>query len=250
MPVRQLTLYDFLADFVPGTFFAVLIVLPLFVIGVVSTPLQIGVGGGFVLIVLSYLIGRSVHAVAGQDLVKRARKYVDGLVFWWEDFQNSVDREPITTEPKFPSYLRNPTDDPKMVDETIEAKLPELFADEFDELSEEGVRESLQELRRFGFSVVFDKSTLYQRYNIQETFYRNLWLVAVLGCLWFFIVRTVSCQGFLWTSTCRRGLLLGGVLLAFLSVLFDARRVQFKDRQVRALINDLYLYLSEDDEEE
>lgn len=253
MPIRQLTLYDFLADFVPGTLALVVGAQIFTVLGIVSVSPPTGVSAGAVTIVLSFLSGRIVHAFAGQDFVKKLRKHTfDRGIFFVESKLDTLDREKIDQEPTFPDFLadnldlvKNPR--PETIDARIETELPKLVADEFNEFNEYGVRNSPKELRRLGYSILFGESTLYHRYNIIETFYRNLWLVAFLGGL-------ALCLA-LWHTGCNPAevncvfIKIEAIGLVVLSVLFDARRVQFKDRQVRALVNDLYLHFAEGDSE-
>jgi hypothetical protein len=263
MAVRQLTLYDVLADLVPGSFLLVLAGAIVLTVTPRSLPLGTGLSGGLFFVIISYLVGRVVHAIAGQELVKQFRKWlVDRWIFDRNRGNEWDGYEPTVGEPAFRKYLRpgRTGQDPDGVavtdrtggfDRAIEESLPGLAAAEFREVSAVDVLEEPSEFRRFAYSYLFDSSTLYQRYNIQETFYRNLWLVSTLGSLASLVVLAGLVGSVLSGDATGAGgkaltLLLLAVGLFGSSVLFALRRIQFKYRQERALINDLYIHLTED----
>lgn len=320
MPVRQLSVYDFLADFVPGVA-ALLGFGALASLLGVDVPTDIGVAAGVAFVVVAYLAGRIVHALAGQDEVKLFRELFDHLVRSIEESRAELgalrDRQRITGEPSVPDRLA-PSEDASSLefDDVVESTVAvDASTRGPGHVPETGDRTELYgQFRRFGFSVLHGESTLYQRYNILETFYRNLWLVSAYFALVFVVVAVLSGAGVLtdlslswivggtalgallvaigselvlrvladesewdwsysiqhgfWIATLfvvaclpivalyvtsepvaesdvwKRAIVAGPGLLA-LSLVFDVRRVQFKDRQVRAFVNDMYLNRSE-----
>jgi len=262
MAVRQLTLYDVLADLVPGSFLLVLAGVAYTVVGLQSPALSTGLGSGLAFVILSYLTGRTLHALAGQERIKQFRKKLDYYIYRHNQTKEWVNYEPIVGEPAFRGYINGDdsrTDAPSVgltnqegnFNEDIQEALPSHAAERFGEMSEEHIRNNPTEFRRFAYSYLFDSSTLYQRYNIQETFYRNLWLAATLGWITFSLLTITHAILYLidwrldpslWDGVVARLVM---ILLVALSILFAIRRIQFKYRQERALINDLYIHLSE-----
>lgn len=326
MQVPQLTLYDFLADFLPGAVALGLLSTILWLAGSSGPPLTASTG--IVIVVTSYPVGRSIHAVAGQAEIKELRKQTfDNFVFALEstrhnasliDSDVAVREEPSVVE-RLNSVHDSEESDGMLLNDWIDKEVVDTFtasdnrescnkttngiSDSSAVISTADIdwgEKSFGQLQRFGFSELFDKSTLYQRYNILETFYRNLWLVSTYFSLLFLtigfagifasvpllirlaiIAVTIAIlfisilpyiilysSAFPWwylltgllisiiififptyllsTQTSDPmtidGILFGsvGLILLIFAILFDIRRLQFKDRQVRAFINDIY----------
>lgn len=345
MRIPQLTLYDFLADFLPGAIALVLFGTLYWLI--VDPSLTIPVNTGIALVVASYPVGRTFHAVAGQAEMKALRKST------FDAFAFALEEARCMNDPTYPDTAV--TDEPSVIDQLKPRQQPETGADEtrFNDWIDGELRamltgwdseassercpalrasddaafsateidwtESFGQLQRFGYSELFDESTLYQRYNILETFYRNLWLVsAYFGLVFLVVGSTIATHTFgsnglaepilsvtVWVGWIAAlgvvvfaiadfpltesdpdsadggllsvptwywlGILVGtgiaivlpvvvlfsaappdkiphsnvflavALILLSLAVLFDIRRLQFKRRQVRAFINDLYL---------
>lgn len=269
MAVRQLTLYDVLADLVPGAFILVLASVALTIGGLQELKLSIGLGGGLVFVIMSYLVGRSLHALAGQERIKKYRKTLDDRIYRRNQEKEWNGYEPTMSEPAFRKYIKEVgcepydkqpiiTDQEGRFNRRILEALPTRAASNFREVSEDDICEYPTEFRRFAYSYLFDSATLYQRYNIQETFYRNLWLASTLGWLTFGLLTIIfgivtaasaiiePVSPFIWDPIVAS---LIAILLVASSILFAIRRIQFKYRQERALINDLYLHLQEDTED-
>lgn len=351
MPARQLTLYDFLADYIPGAVALGYLGALFWFVGyhsaiVPAIPLTIIAGG---LAVAGYPLGRLIHAIAGQDEVSKLRRLTfDNLAFALENSRNengltesdiAVTDKPTVVGRLTSTEAHGPDIPATTFNDWVDAELMETLTGRADNNARPGLplpsqhntppfsateivwsRQSIGQMQRFGFSELFGESTLYQRYNILETFYRNLWLATIYTSLVGFIVGgalalshlnafTIRPPVFLTAVLTLAGMLVVGgaftlltirgdtvsdndddadtshphgphllayivlsplifalplallffapgpttaidgvYLVAFalilfsLAVLLNVRRVQFKDRQVRAFINDLYLH--------
>ncbi|KKF39904.1 hypothetical protein FK85_24870 [Halorubrum saccharovorum] len=212
MAVPQLTLYDFLADFLPGAVALGLLGSLLWLSGILESLLTTYTG--ILIVVTSYPVGRGIHAVAGQIEVKKLRKRTfDNFVFALENTRLNTnwlaEDVAVDTEPKVVDRLKNTksgesSDDPQFndwVDQQV-AKATTGSEQNENSVTKDDLRnpwkniskadidwgeQSWGQFQRFGFTELFDMSTLYQRYNILETFYRNLWLVSTYFSIIFLI---------------------------------------------------------------
>lgn len=99
---------------------------------------------------------------------------------------------------------------------------------------------NLEYLEHLGHSLLHGESTLYQRYTILATFYRNLWVAILLGGLvnvGLYFARIANQGGEVNWLTLIASIGVGFLILIMLSV----RWLEFRYRRLRALINDMYL---------
>ncbi|WP_226022533.1 hypothetical protein [Halomicrobium salinisoli] len=145
------------------------------------------------IVVLCYLSGRTVHLLAGQNAVQRLRGGFDRVLDWYGDHHDPDGYEPVTGEPRARDFFDSNRYDgpqqrvidavPKLLAEEMENRSPGTDPDSEQKDSPAEVADSFDDSRRVAYSLLFDDSTLYQRYNIQETYYRNLWAVATFALL-------------------------------------------------------------------
>ncbi|ELZ15983.1 hypothetical protein [Natrinema limicola] len=244
MRIPQLTLYDFLADFLPGAVALGLFGSLLWLAGFFEPPIITSTG--IVLVVTSYPVGRSIHAATGQIEIKKLRERTfDKFVFTLESTRSSADLlEPDMAIVKKPSVRKrlNPESDcdceisnKRCLNDWIDEQVMEAFTESDDNESTDGIPQSVAaistadiqwaemsygQLQRFGFSELFDASTLYHRYNILNTFYRNLWLVSAYFSILFFTVGLVDilAPAPLWI---RLSIIATGILTVFGAIVFQ-----------------------------
>lgn len=105
----------------------------------------------------------------------------------------------------------------------------------------------LEYLEHLGHSVLHGESTLYQRYTILATFYRNLWLAILLGGishLGLYLMANIRQIPGIISSPSIASIIAGvaiPVLFILILILLSVRWLEFRYRRLRALINDMYL---------
>ena len=254
--MRQLRLYDFLADLIPGALALLLAALGYYELTGGSPPFgSLNLGSGVVLVVLAYLVGRTVHLFAGQKSVERLREYLDFVVFGFNRVLVRLGWDRIRSEPRVRQYLDGSSGessdsssvyDQCSLNESVEASLRSRIRGEFDigngEPNSEIPEPELKAFTRFAYSEVFPESSLYQRYNIQETYYRNLWATTTLAAAWALgIAGALEFEWSVMPDKSPMTFVIASVGFLLAGFAFQIRRIQFKHRQVRALINELYL---------
>lgn len=304
MPARRLTIFDILADLIPGIIF-LLFLFPLFAL----LPLQLSqlgpLSSSIVLLAVGYTVGRLIHATAARPCLEDK---IEGMAWWAAEnrffaskqIQEAILQEEDTNEEEKGDSEEQSEDKEKDNEEgdggqdrdeeknqnesrklnfqtraksvvkndgtkewnpplehKVLRKLISDFEDKFDshftldpETEDENQWESDYEyLEHLGHSVLHKESTLYRRYTILTTFYRNLWVAIVFGTM------VIAIEGVLGTlvgseavSLSYSDFLLGlfpALILVIAVLILSVRWLEFRYRRLRALINDLYLKVSE-----
>lgn len=269
MAVGNLNLYDILVDLVPGTFFIVIL-----------TPLvrldSISIGQGIGLLLISYVVGRLIHATGSLSFMSNIRlcleeillgDYLDerehGLSFR-RRLMNHYDKGSEDfdyTESDHESDLVKCTISKLEGEITgeIDASIEDNKIKSHEELRESSPLEStdnLLTLRYYGENYLFDKDTLYLQYEITSTFYRSLWVVSFLGIVVYIIALgnsvLVSRTGIQILTLENVILLEIAPILAMLTLLFIVgylslrQRIKFRFKKTKAFINDLHINLQDD----
>lgn len=275
MATDRLTLFDVIVDLIPGIIF-LLFLLPFFseesITGATSTVLS----GAIVLLALGYAVGRIIHATAARTLVKSTIT----MFAWWiglapvvgwflgssrlrdirkSDAESPYDAVHTKTHFEFKERIESvlsmyeDDDEPDIADTTdyehvIIRELLDNAETELDFCEEREEEDSLRlkwesnlkYLEHLGHSLLHGESTLYQRYTILTTFYRNLWVAILLGGLVNLGLNFsgIAPQGGEVDRTVLAVSIGGGILIL---ILLSVRWLEFRYRRLRALINDMYL---------
>ena len=264
MAVGNLNLYDILVDLVPGTFFIILL-----------TPLirldSISIGQGIGLLLISYVVGRLIHAIGSLSFMSRIRLYLEDIVLG--DYLHNREHG-LSFRQRLMNYYNDEEEfgytesehESDVIEHTI-SQLENKISGENDAnikddkiQSHKELRESspleptdnLLTLRYYGENYLFDKDTLYLQYEITSTFYRSLWTVSSLGIL----IYTIALLNSIFVICGIQILTLENVvvleivpILAMIIVLLVVsylslrQRIKFRFKKTRAFINDLHINL-------
>lgn len=273
MPVQQLRLYDTVVDLIPGLLFLILFLgaLPINP-GDLTAIAQLGLGSGLIVLLVAFAFGRIIHTVAAHSYIEKLR-YKWNWIGKWREWKNYPESELEFEERIAKSFdsieLSDDKEEPleRRVRRKLVSRAEESFEvdsianavqtqDEpngcFEEL-EEDWESDLKYLKHLCQSVLADRSSLYQTYVILVTFYRSLWLITIFGALVYSLIFLFGHLGF-WNSLWYQSIPKNSVaywatgvtipiILLVISFLANNRRLEFKHRRVRALINDTFLHL-------
>lgn len=265
MPVQQLRIYDIIVDLLPGLTLTVLLIplLPI-TLDIIGNS-QIGLGAGLILLLLAYVLGRFLHTIAAHSWIEDLRGYWDRMILWMRTSYPNDPAEDISFEGRIAAAFSDGGDElEKQVRRAVVRQAEHRFGvvSIETELDEEGSEDKwthdLQYLKYLNQSLLADKPALYHTYVILVTFFRSIWLVMVLSALfypaifllghfamwsslWYGLIPFAKNSVFYWVTGLGTGL--GFLILSFFA---NNRRIEFKHRRVRAMINDIYLRLNED----
>lgn len=275
MDTERLTLFDVIVDLIPGIIF-LLFLIPFVstdsVRGATSTVLSAAI----VLLAVGYAVGRIIHAVTARSWLKSTITrfawwigLAPGFGFFFgtgrlrvirkSDDDSPYDAVDTTTDFEFKERLESvlsmydDDDERDLADSTdyehvIIRELLDNAETELDLTEERGDEDplrlkwesNLKYFEHLGHSLLHGESTLYQRYTILATFYRNLWVAILAGGLVHLILRGIEEGAWLQKATWEPlaiPIVIGFLILVMLSV----RWLEFRYRRLRALINDMYL---------
>lgn len=248
MVTRKFTLYDLLADIVPG---AVAIVFSFVFYGVpqVSTLSKSTLIAGTAFFVLAYFIGRLIHSV-GSIISPYLRKINvitinierdDSFPFislLGEDTPEFRIRKLIKE-----SSSRSNIDDDKLP-EDISAKVLEDLDRSF--RRELGTSYKAEQAKRFGEALLYPKTALYSKYESIVTFFRSIFLMPFILLVGYVIL---NLYGYISHTKLTQWEYLAFWLLVFtIPLSIYAGRKFWKARNV-AFVNDLYITLTRDTDE-
>lgn len=272
MAVNNLDLYDVLVDLVPGTFFLFLLIL-LFQINNITT------GQGFGLLLIGYVVGRIIHAVGslpklawlririeqrclseyvrdrkhGLSLRNRLRsQYNDDRELEYEESELESDIVDSTI-----SRLTNRLIDGQENQNDNQSYFENDEIETHDEIKTQSDLENSDDIltmRYYGENYLFDKDTLYSRYEIMATFYRSLWIASFFGVIAYtaaFVnflllnysdIRVLNINHPMLSEPVILLLVIGFlIILAYISI---RQRIKFRFKKTRAFINDLHVHFN------
>jgi hypothetical protein len=208
MPIQQLKLYDIIVDTIPGVYglLCLYLILPAEVVSD-GSPLSGGITTGALILAIAYVFGRIIHSLSGSwsdflnygvnELEERLMpvKSLSGILFL--EFRKIMPVERATKKPSSDVSQRVwswfDVDRPNSMSRTGEmgpVKLGPLPIEVEDSVQARydvykyTVEDTLQE---FGFSELYQTNSLYQRYNVLTTFFRNMAFLA-----WCFFASTAA----------------------------------------------------------
>lgn len=271
MPVQQLSLYDFLVDIFPGVVAIYLIQL---ILPVSEIPLYVPSGSGVQLAVVllgaGYIVGRLLHSISSviSDILDGLVPVVEApekrQVSWnrfWYEFRKTLpieDDEGIIdemfSEGWAPAYASGPSLKAKYpyVDYALIIGIRDLVYEEY-EFDSEAAED--RAIRHFLYSKLYRESTLYQRYNILTTFFRNMaiifWfssLVTLAQLTLFLLGIDISVYDVPWLKMSNPWTL--PTMTSAAAVIFSRQLFKYSYRRNRHLILDSYQILKEGSTEE
>lgn len=278
MAVQKFELYDLIVDIIPGAILLIVLysVLPT---GLYAHffGIQPSLVPGIAIILFSYPVGRIlVHGMSSMlenDLLRSYEWMMDRLGAWRPPQTETQDEEPEKEAETDQSQEGSDSDDvPGMESESehdhpvdrwftnAETIPPHVASPVVEEVHQElvhltGTDDDPEALRRYGENLLYDRQTLYGKYEILSTFYRHMTFISLLSFLTYLVylaVRNVSLPPSLsvkgsapisgWPIAWIIGLLaisLGAFFLCFW------RWDNWANSRNRAFVNDLHAYLRE-----
>lgn len=182
MAVRNFTLYDLLADIVPGAL-TISFGFILFGFPDPKTMEWSGLLLGSAFFVFSYFIGRIIHTIGSvfDHNLKTIYKWtpVSGV-------ENELEIEELIElySPEGTDYRKQI---PREISPTVLASVDSYFSQEL------GSNYEAVEAKMYGESLLYKETTLYSKYESLVTFFRSMFLIP-----WFLLL----CYAFLWFATC------------------------------------------------
>lgn len=275
MPVQQLRLYDILVDVIPGitSLILILFLLPKKVVNFVLT-LPVGLASAVVLLVVGFVLGRIFHYLSG-----KASDYIAipvyRLIFLLQDDSNPRGKKwhhflmnlqsqhrsimiylrkclPVEVEENFldPVIMDAQDAEPVIDGEVyqINREVAKKLATTF--YQEKELEPRPQVVRRYGFSSLYGKRTLYQRYNMLTTFFRNIsfifWTFSVIMFIQLVLVElgiSIGASSY-WLLIGHESIISIGIL--FLGVIFSRQLYEFSQKRNRHFIFDYLQYLEKE----
>lgn len=275
MPIRQFDLYDVIVDTIPG-FFAVGMIVFIapnsFYSDIKSIPSTLL--GGITLIIISFVLGRTVHALSG-SLSTLIEKTLNSQFLSLEEatYNRNISEAPIAFlfknirksipveqgDPIIELMIRDGRTPTELLEEgsevSISSELPtSLLANRvyyrFVESHDLPIDAETKLIKRFGYSRLYSEGHLYQRYNILSTFFRNMsflfWiftLITLVQLILYANAYSILGIGSLWLSLDIGGFLpLTSILFA---VIFSRETYKFSGRRNLHFLIDYYIELRE-----
>ncbi|MCT9096073.1 hypothetical protein [Haloarchaeobius sp. HME9146] len=285
MPTRRLSVFDVVADLVPGVVF-LLFLSPVYTAASFPTRFFPELNSTLLLVAVGYPVGRVLHAVASRGWAAATMAHIGWRTASWplggspqlsriavskETREGDGSSRTFTLRDRLAAVER---DDGSAEAASIEHEVLRQLSRELHRLvredgesSDDGSRAGAWEsddeyLEHLGHSILHGESTLYHRYTVLATFYRNLWTAVLLGSVGFvlsILVRELLVQPVARTSlvvslgnydliasypALVSGALLGGALVvAVVLQVLSVRWLEYRYRRLRAMVNDLYLAL-------
>lgn len=215
MPIQQLRLYDLLVDIIPGTISLILLaeLMPhAFVAYLYSLP--VGLASGVILIALGFIAGRIIHYISGKVsnfsfpiiyiIIIPMKEYenrerydsphqkiliwiLKRVQFLFIEVRKSLPIE--VKEERVDIWLKKGESAEPIINGESQQINPEVIQELNNEFySRYGFQKNSPEVvRSFGYSALFGKQALYQRYNMLTTFFRNIsfifWVFSIITAL-------------------------------------------------------------------
>lgn len=243
MVVNTFELYDILTDIIPGIIGTILLIV-LFIpskalnqgIGVV-----VGTGGALLIIAVAYVVGRIIRNIR----IWKYLLYREEASSPFEDKLNSIlnGRSELDDElvSQFGVALREKYN--------IDVWKPnDIENQEIDEIDERYQSYIFKTVVPVGYSELYHKQTLYQRYTIISSFYEsisNLFLLAAIGLLISGLGAEFIGIGYwptLWTELWNKSFLISSIMIASLSAIGFIGLVQYRvfdRRRAVAFVSDI-----------
>ena len=210
MPVQQFRSYDLIVDTIPGVFVigALLLIIPKELVGRL-VGLYSPITGGAVVIVVAYVLGRTVHAISGsfsslleKQLAERTIKIEE------ETYESELLSNPLSTlllevRKSIPveqgdymidlvmsdsvSPLSESDQETEVTSDWPTRLIGNRVYVEFLHSQDFPLDTPPKMMRYLGYSQLYSKDRLYHRYNILATFFRNLAFV-----FWVFSIIVIS----------------------------------------------------------
>ena len=272
MAVNNLDLYDVLVDLVPGTFFLFLLI-SLFQMN------NITIGQGFGLLLIGYVVGRLIHAVGSLPKLAWLRIQFEQVFLsnYIRDRKHGLSlRNRLRSQYNDDNELgyQESELESDIVDSTISQLTNKLIDEEenkhdnqpyfknneiktHDEIKTQSDLENSDDvltMRYYGENYLFDKNTLYSRYEIMATFYRSLWIASFFGLIAYtaaFVnslllrysdIRIFNINYPMLSEPVILLLVVGFlIILAYISI---RQRIKFRFKKTRAFINDLHVHFN------
>ncbi|MCG1001894.1 MULTISPECIES: hypothetical protein [Halobacterium] len=270
MPIQQLRLYDFLVDVFPGlsAIYLIQLIIP---VGELPfrTPSASGILIAVILVGAGYLIGRLIHSLSSTfskilDHIVPAAKYPPGDYSignrLWYEFRKSLpveDREKIVddffADDWAPGRVNGPTLQVRYpyVDFDIIQNIKRRFEEVYN-FDPENAEE--RTIRHFAYSELYDSQSLYERYNILATFFRNIaftfWIAFIITLTQYLMYlsdtsgRKVPVP---WLQEQNSWILL--IFLFAVSVISSRQLFKYSFRRNRHLVIDFYNTITDSDTE-
>ncbi|WP_435363369.1 hypothetical protein [Haloarchaeobius sp. DYHT-AS-18] len=285
MPTRRLSVFDVVADLVPGVVF-LLFLSPVYTAASFPTRFFPELNSTLLLVAVGYPVGRVLHAVASRGWAAATMAHIGWRTASWplggspqlsrlRDSKETGQGNDLTRTFTLRDRLAEVERDEGSAEATsIEHEVLRQLSRELHRLvredgesSDDGSRAAAWEsddeyLEHLGHSILHGESTLYHRYTVLATFYRNLWTAVLLGSVGFvlsIVVRELLVQPVARTSLVVSlgrydliasypalvgGALVGGALVvAVVLQVLSVRWLEYRYRRLRAMVNDLYLAL-------
>lgn len=272
MATERLTLFDVIADLIPG------IVLLLFLSPGIQTVVNIGnyglVGTALIIVAIGYPAGRIIHAAAAR---KRFSKQMANS--GWsvgsvqlddvrDEYISDLHDEENPIQFKFPIRVKTLRQGKSSRGETdsivgsyehkLTNKMLDLAEAKYDYPNDTGKSNSTtsgesdeEYLEHLGHSILHGNPSLYLRYTILATFYRNLWFSTRFGAPVFILLMIykygLAIGNTTETITTIIFLVIFGIGYLWILELLSVRWLEFRYRRLRAFINELYLHLDQFD---
>ena len=264
MAVGNLNLYDILVDLVPGTFFIILLA-PLIRLNSIS------IGQGIGLLLISYVVGRLIHATGSLSFMSRVRLYLENKVLG--DYLHNREHG-LSFRQRLMNYYNEEDDfnytesehESDVIEQTISKLESKISGEDGASINDNRIQshkelresrpleptDNLLTLRYYGENYLFDKDTLYLQYEITSTFYRSLWTVSFLGVLIYIIalLNSILIRFGVQILTLENvrildivPILVMIIVLLIVSYLSLRQRIKFRFKKTRAFINDLHINL-------
>lgn len=261
MPIQQLRLYDFLVDIFPGlaVIYLIQLLIPVEKLPF-TTPSASGILIAVILIGAGYLIGRMTHSLSGTfsdilDAIVPAAKYPPGDYSpgnrIWYEIRKSLpveDKEQIVddffADDWAPERVSGPTLQVRYpyvdfeVIRNVKRRFEEIYNFDPNKVEERTVR-------HFAYSELHDTQSLYERYNILVTFFRNIafifWVAFIISLSQFVIfLSNISQEGIPvpWLQEQNSWILL--IFLFGVSVISSRQLFKYSFRRNRHLVIDFY----------
>ncbi|WP_439025794.1 hypothetical protein [Haloarchaeobius sp. DT45] len=286
MPTRRLSVFDVVGDLVPGVVF-LLFLSPVYTAASFPAWLFPEWSATLLLLAVGYPVGRVLHAVASRGWVENAMARIGWRTASWrlsgspqlsrlDSSEGPGDGDDhartFTLCDRLAAVEVRDTDSAEA--DSIEHEVLRRLSRELHglvredgELSEGGSHPAVWEsddeyLEHLGHSILHGESTLFHRYTVLATFYRNLWTAILLGSVGFalsVVVRELLVQPVARTALVVSlgnydliasypalvgGALAGGALVvAVVLQVVSVRWLEYRYRRLRAMVNDLYLRL-------
>jgi hypothetical protein len=279
MPVSQFSLYDLLVDVIPGML-AILLTILLFpeenavqIFRFASIP-----AGAVIIIVASYIVGRLIHEVSGMiSGVVENWTYSFVVIATTEARETDLRTNPVKyiwynlilqLRKSIPAEQGNPS-----IDEVFDSSRRPLTDDISDKRSENiptvfmankvykqftqseqlpyfplGVDSKM--IRHSGYSLLYgDKTTLYTRYNILATFFRNMsflfWLFPLLSAVQVLFPEIAKKGTAIWATA--EPIYLIPLCSAILGIIFSRATYDYSEKRNLHFLLDFYRTLNSEE---